>query len=137
MCALENVKNLQCLPVVLFKKFFPTEISGIFVDFGDTITSYGTLIKGWKISRSSYTFPLYSFVKLALEISWKSAFLTKIHIPHPIKAFRKCLFSSASVQCTRYIWNGQYFLLWSHVSCLQFKDLGCGFYHSSSPKLSN
>ena len=51
--------------------------------------------------------------------------------PHLVKAVRNCLYHSGSGRGTRYMSNNGFFLFWSHIACLYYKDL------ESSLKLVN
>jgi hypothetical protein len=46
--------------------------------------------------------------------------------PHLIKTARNCLSSSGSGRATRYMWNNNFYILWSHVSQLYYEDLESG-----------
>ena len=51
--------------------------------------------------------------------------------PHLVKTVRNCLYHSGSGRGARYMSNNGFFLFWSHIACLYYKDL------ESSLKLVN
>eukprot|EP00794_Sanderia_malayensis_P013195 gene13195-14544_t len=55
--------------------------------------------------------------------------------PHLMKTARNCLASSGEGSSGRLMWNGDHFLVWSHISQLVKEDLECGLH--LLPKLTN
>ena len=51
--------------------------------------------------------------------------------PHLVKTVRNCLYHSGSGRGARYMSNNGFFLFWSNIACLYYKDL------ESSLKLVN
>ena len=42
---------------------------------------------------------------------------------HLVKTVRNCCYYSGSGRGTRYMWNNDFFLLWSHLARLYYEDL--------------
>ena len=47
------------------------------------------------------------------------------YFTHLTKTLWNCLFNSGSGRFTRYMWNREFFLLWSHISRFYYEDLDC------------
>ena len=54
--------------------------------------------------------------------------------PHLIKTARNCLYNSGGGKCSRYMWNNDKHLFWSHISQLYYSDLDHGLHQL--PKLT-
>ena len=55
--------------------------------------------------------------------------------PHIVKTARNCLANSGSGRATRYMWNDNLHLLWSHISSIFYEDMELGL--KQLPKLTS
>ena len=57
--------------------------------------------------------------------------------PHLVKTVRNCLSNSGSHKCSRYMWNSNQHLLWSHISKMYYEDSECGLQYLPKLKLDH